>query len=79
MSLRPEVQKRAQEEIDRVIGNHRLPTWSYRPNLPYVEAAYKEALRWHPVILGVAHASTEEQEYRGYRIPKGAFIYPNIW
>ena len=69
----------AQDEIDGLIGNHRLPTWSDRGKLPYVQAVYKEVLRWHPVIPGVAHASTEDQNYRGYRIPKGAAIYPNIW
>ncbi|KAI1505139.1 cytochrome P450 [Biscogniauxia marginata] len=79
ISFRPEVQQRAQEEIDRVVGTDRLPTWTDREHLPYVEAVFKEALRWHPVIPGVAHASTEEHEYMGYRIPKGAAIYPNIW
>jgi cytochrome P450 len=78
-SLRPEVQQRAQEEIDRVVGTDRLPTWDDRERLLYVEAVYKEVLRWHPVIPGVGHSSTEDQEYRGYRIPKGAIIYPNIW
>ncbi|KAL9122563.1 MAG: hypothetical protein Q9187_000877 [Circinaria calcarea] len=79
ISFRPEVQQKAQEEIDRVVGTDRLPTWTDRENLPYVEAVFKEALRWHPVIPGVAHAATQDDEYMGYRIPKDAAIYPNIW
>ena len=54
MMLNPEALKKGQEEIDRVIGNGRLPRFEDRPNLPYVEAVYKEILRWQPVVpLGV--------------------------
>lgn len=49
MQLYPEVQRKAQEEIDRVVGNDRLPTIADRPNLPYIEALIKEVLRWNPV------------------------------
>ena len=49
MQLYPEVQRKAQEEIDRVIGNDRLPTIADRPNLPYIEMVIKELLRWNPV------------------------------
>lgn len=80
MTLYPEVARRAQEEIDRVIGTDRLPSIDDRENLPYVDAVVKEALRWHPVApFGVAHLTTEDDIYRGYRIPKGAMILPNIW
>lgn len=40
-----DVQKRAQEEIDRVVGEDRLPVLSDRPQLPYCDALYKEVLR----------------------------------
>ena len=48
--LHSRVQKRAQEEIDSVIGNDRLPLLSDRPNLPYLDAVAKEALRWNSVV-----------------------------
>ena len=80
MSLYPEVQKKAQEEIDRVIGGDRLPVNADKPNLPYIEAVMKETHRWHPVApLGVAHACKNEDEYSGFRIPSGAIMLPNIW
>ncbi|KAL5501294.1 hypothetical protein ACEPAH_8554 [Sanghuangporus vaninii] len=80
MSLFPEVQRKAQEEIDRVIGSDRLPTFEDRENLPYIDAVVKEALRWHPVApMGVPHMTTEDDIYEGYFIPKGALIMPNIW
>ena len=46
----PEVQKKAQEEIDRVIGNDRLPEIQDRDSLPYVNAIMKEIFRWQPII-----------------------------
>ena len=48
MALYPEIQRCAQEEIEKVIGNDRLPTWDDQPNLPYVCALIKEVLRVAP-------------------------------
>ena len=49
MILFPEVQKKAQAELDAIIGPERLPTLSDRQSLPYMEALVKEIHRWHPV------------------------------
>lgn len=49
MALFPEVQKKAQDELDRVIGRERLPRMKDREDLPYIEAVIKETLRWRPV------------------------------
>lgn len=48
IALHSEVQARAQEEIDRVVGTHGLPDFVDRDCLPYVTAIMKEILRWHP-------------------------------
>jgi cytochrome P450 len=80
MSVYPEVQKKAHEEIDRVVGDSRLPTFDDRKNLPYVDAILQEILRWLPVApLGIPHAADEEAEFQGYRIPKGSVLLPNVW
>ena len=50
MTLYPEVQRRAQAELDAVVGPHRLPNFSDQPSLPYVDAIVKETLRWNPVV-----------------------------
>lgn len=56
MTLNPEVQKKAQEEISRVVGEDRLPGFADRDNLPYIGALIKEVLRWNPVgPLGESH------------------------
>ena len=49
MMMYPEVQRKAQAEIDRVIGNERFPTVADQANLPYIDAVAKEVLRWGPV------------------------------
>jgi len=49
MSLYPEVQAQAQAEMDRVVGQGRLPSWDDHDSLPYLEALVKEVLRWNPV------------------------------
>jgi len=47
--LHPDVQKRAQQELDAVTRRERLPTFEDRPDLPFVDAICKEVLRWRPV------------------------------
>ncbi|EIW84496.1 cytochrome P450 [Coniophora puteana RWD-64-598 SS2] len=80
MVLNPDIQKRAQEEIDQVVGDDRLPDYSDRPSLPYFEAVFRETLRWRPVVpLSIPHATSNDDIYRGYFIPKGAAIFPNVW
>ena len=49
MTMYPEVQRKAQAEIDHVIGKSRLPVHSDENSLPYLQAVLKEVLRWHPV------------------------------
>ncbi|KAK7994542.1 hypothetical protein PG991_016130, partial [Apiospora marii] len=75
MSLFPEAQRKAQEEIDRVIGTDRLPTLADRERLPYVGAVMSECLRFHPIApMGLPHEATADDVYEGYLIPKGAIV-----
>ncbi|KAF9485107.1 cytochrome P450 [Pholiota conissans] len=75
-----DIQKKAQDEIDRVVGGDRLPNYDDQPSLPYITAVLRETLRWQPhVPLGVPHATEEDDTYKGYHIPKGSIVYPNIW
>lgn len=78
--VHPEVQRKAQAQIDSVIGPDRLPDFSDRDQLPYVDAIVWECLRWNPSLpLGVAHYTTEDDVYEGYYIPKGTTVLANIW
>lgn len=49
MCLYPDVLRRAQAEIDAVVGRDRMPTFADRPHLPYIRALVKEVQRWRPV------------------------------
>ncbi|KAM0552436.1 hypothetical protein ACHAPJ_007997 [Fusarium lateritium] len=81
MLLYPEVQRKAQQEVDKVVGDNRLPTMDDESDLQYVRACMKETLRWMPTtILGaVPHAVTQDDTYNGYLIPKGAGVLNNVW
>jgi cytochrome P450 len=108
MVTHPAAQRKAQEELDQVVGSSRSPTWDDEANvrtpfryravlrqpavtkilptvcfvqLPYCRALLKEVLRWRPVAVlgGTPHASTEDDIYDGYSIPKGSTILCNTW
>ncbi|EIW59559.1 cytochrome P450 [Trametes versicolor FP-101664 SS1] len=80
MSLYPEVLKKAQVELDAVVGPHRLPDFEDRDALIYVNAIIREALRWHVVTpLSVPHCTLEDDVFNGYFIPAGTTILANVW
>jgi len=80
MILFPDVQRKAQEELDGTIGRDRLPELLDCPQLPYCMALCKELQRWAPIIpMGVAHASREDDNYTGYFIPAKTIVIPNHW
>ncbi|KAK7694991.1 hypothetical protein QCA50_002179 [Cerrena zonata] len=80
MVQHPEILKKAQAEVDRVVGTHRLPDMHDKTSLPYIEAIIQECLRWQPVLpVAIPHQLTQDDEYRGYFIPEGSLIFANAW
>ncbi|KAG5726574.1 O-methylsterigmatocystin oxidoreductase [Termitomyces sp. T112] len=80
MLLYPDVQKRARDELDSVVGNKRLPNFDDRPSLPYLEATMKEVMRWHSTgRIGIPHRALQDDIYNGYLIPKDSIILPHVW
>jgi cytochrome P450 len=80
MAIHPEVQKRAQKEIDQLLGGERLPTLSDRDNLPYISAMMKEIFRWYtPLPISIPKQLMEDDVYKGYHLPKGATVIENVW
>ncbi|KAK7451717.1 hypothetical protein VKT23_012396 [Stygiomarasmius scandens] len=80
MILFPRVQQRAQDELDKVVGQSRLPLFSDLKHLPYIRAIVKEVLRWRPALpLSVPHVAAEDDYYNGYFIAKGTIMIPNVW
>ncbi|KAJ7063526.1 cytochrome P450 [Mycena amicta] len=80
MLSNPDAMRKAQAEIDRVIGTDRLPDFDDEPSLPYVAACMKESLRWRNVTpIAIPHYLPVEDEYKGYRLPAGSIVIPNTW
>jgi fumagillin biosynthesis cytochrome P450 monooxygenase len=80
MLMFPEVQAKAQKEIDDVIGSDRLPCLEDRKNLPFIEGLLTEVYRWLPVLpMGLPRMAENDIKYNGYQIPKGAYIIPSVW
>ncbi|KAI0490342.1 putative O-methylsterigmatocystin oxidoreductase [Xylaria cf. heliscus] len=76
---------RARDELEDVIGVDgngdllRLPTFDDRPRLKYLSNILHETTRWQPLSpLGVPHATLADDEYKGYHIPAGSVVYPNV-
>jgi hypothetical protein len=71
MIARPEMQKRAQDQLDLVVGRFRPPTFADAPNLPYIQPLIKETLRWRPALpLAIAHSTTQDDWYEGMFHPQ---------
>jgi len=80
MMLHPEAQRKAQREIDELLGGRRLPDISDKDCLVYIEAILLEVLRWNPVSpLALPHRAMVDDEYNGVFIPAGTVLIPNTW
>ncbi|KAF4090604.1 hypothetical protein AMELA_G00053130 [Ameiurus melas] len=76
----PDVQKRLQEEVDKVVGRNRLPSIQDQPNLPYLMAFIYEMMRFTSFIpLTIPHSTTTNTSINGYPIPKGTVVFINQW
>ena len=80
MTLFPDIQQKAQSELDSVVGQNRLADSSDEDSLPYMNALVKEVLRWRPPLpFALPHRLMEEDVYNGMRIPKGSWVIGNSW
>ncbi|KAH9926320.1 cytochrome P450 98A3 [Epithele typhae] len=80
MAMHPDAQRKAQEELDRVVGTDRLPDFSDMASLPYIRALLKELLRWHVITpISLPHAVMTDDMYDGYLIPAGSAVTVNVW
>ncbi|XP_010047103.2 isoflavone 3'-hydroxylase-like [Eucalyptus grandis] len=76
----PNVMKKAQAELDDVIGRDRLANEADIHKLPYLQNIINEALRlFPPAPLLVPHESTEDCMIGGFNVPRGTMILVNAW
>jgi len=72
------VQKKAQEELMRVVRPKRLPNFADTRNLPYLRACVKEMLRMHPILApGIRHYPDQDIMYKDHVIPRGTVLLAN--
>ncbi|KAF2652764.1 cytochrome P450 [Lophiostoma macrostomum CBS 122681] len=77
----PETLIPAWEELDRIVGSGRSPSFEDEVNLPYMRAFVKEVFRWRSVAIigGQPHAPVQDDYYNGYLIPKSTWVQGNVW
>lgn len=80
LSMYPEVQRKAQEEVDRVIGRDRLPGQADQASLPYLRCILREAFRFRPPgRINIPHMATESFSFRGHVVHRGTWIISNYY
>ncbi|WVZ61964.1 hypothetical protein U9M48_011769 [Paspalum notatum var. saurae] len=76
----PEVLRKAQQELDGVVGRGRLVSECDLPRLTCLAAVIKETFRLHPPSpLSLPRVAAEECEVEGFRVPRGATLLVNLW
>lgn len=81
MVLHPDIQTKAQIEIDNTVGTARLVSDADLPNLPYLHAIVKETLRMHPPgpLLSWARLAIHDTQIGQHLVPAGTTAMVNMW
>ncbi|KAK1268257.1 Cytochrome P450 93A3 [Acorus gramineus] len=75
----PTIQYKAQQELDSVVGKHRLVEESDVPNLPYLQSIVKETLRLHPPAPISHRIATRDVKILDYDVPADTIVFINMW
>lgn len=76
----PQVLKKAQIEIDNLVGNDRLIDESDFAKLPFLHSIINETLRMYPAgPLLIPHESSEDCSVGGFHVPCGTTLFVNVW
>lgn len=76
----PDIMKRAQEELDKVVGKDKVVEECHISKLPYILAIMKETLRLHTIIpLLVPRRPSQTTVVGGFTIPKDSKVFINAW
>lgn len=75
----PDIQEKMWREIESVTSSNRLLSLNDRPKLQYCQAVVDESLRIsNTAPLSVLHGALHDILFKGFRIPKGSVIVPNL-
>ncbi|VVB07940.1 unnamed protein product [Arabis nemorensis] len=77
---RPDIMKRAQQELEKVVGKDKVVEESHISKLPYILAIMKETLRLHMVApFLIPHRPSQTTVVSGFTIPKDSKVFINVW
>nr|QTI96766.1 deoxyshikonin hydroxylase [Echium plantagineum] len=72
--------RKAQQELDTVVGNNRRVDLSDINKLEYLQAIVKETFRIHPPgALLIPREFSEDRIVGGYHVPKGTMLFINLY
>ncbi|CAL4946514.1 unnamed protein product [Urochloa decumbens] len=76
----PHVLKKAQEEIDSIVGSDRLVNKNDLPHLPYLHCVINETLRLYPAApMLLPHEASTDCKIHGYDVPAGSMVLVNAY
>ncbi|KAK6436231.1 hypothetical protein LTR95_007574 [Oleoguttula sp. CCFEE 5521] len=79
MVKHPEVLRKAQAEVDALVGDSHSPTYEDTEHLPYIRAIVDETLRWRPAVpAAFPHVLTQDDNFNGFHLPAGSMVIANV-
>ncbi|KAG2419130.1 hypothetical protein HFD88_002234 [Aspergillus terreus] len=76
----PTIVTQAHAVLDAVVGRDRLPRFSDRAQLTFIDAIMHELLRWRPISPGsIPRRADHNDEFGGVKINKGVTVMANAW
>lgn len=80
LSQRPEMQQAIREEVERVIGKDKEPTYDDTKNLPFMRCVLNESMRLHPPVSAVLKTVDEPVEMSsGLTVPENTRVVIDIF
>jgi cytochrome P450 len=79
LGAHPAVMARACDEVRRVIGSERPPTYTDLSQLVYLEQVINESLRLYPPIHLGSRVAAVDLSFNGYHIPAGRRVLYSIY
>lgn len=76
----PSCVARAHAVLDEVVGRDRLPRFSDRSRLTFIDAVVHELFRWRPISPGsIPRRADRNDQFKGVKIGKGVTVMANAW
>ncbi|KAK7806238.1 hypothetical protein U0070_008901, partial [Myodes glareolus] len=79
LATHPDVQKKLQDEIDRVLPNKAPVTYDALMGMEYLDMVVNETLRLYPIANRLERVSKKDVEINGMFIPKGTIVMIPIY